>query len=457
MKSEANKLLVSTVKKLIHRRGMAQLEKIIARAHPADLAYVFNFLTKQERVEFFAAFGDHAELAAGMLPEVEPPVLTDFLNELGERKILAMLELMSPDDAADVLELIDDEERKELILTMMHREEFVTTQSLLEFDPESAGGLMVPDFFALNEFTTARDAIQQLQEDAGRTEVVFYLYVINEHGHLVGVTSLRELVLAKPDTPINSFMITDIIRVQVDTDQEEVARLIARYNLVALPVVDGNNHLVGVVTVDDIIDVIRLEATEDMMLMAGAGDQQVENLRISPFGAARARAPWLFPSFVGGLCCLALLWSASDSIKATPIIAAVFPVVMMVSGNVGTQSAAIVTRGLALGRRDFVELGKVVLGELLVGALLGVFWGGLLGAGSYLALGFGEARSLYLALEIGGAMLASMTLAASLGALMPMLFSRLGLDPAIATGPLVTTIVDVVAVALCLMLLSAGG
>lgn len=457
MKSEANKLLVSTVKKLIHRRGMAQLEKIVGRTHHADLAYVFNFLTRQERLEFFTVFEEHGEVAARMLSEVEPPVLSGFLDEIDERQIIALLELMSPDDAADVLELIEDEERKELLLTMMHREEFSTTQSLLEFDPESAGGLMVPDFFALDELTTAREAIRQLQEDAGRTEVVFYLYVINEHGHLVGVTSLRELVLAKPETPIKSFMITDIIRVKVDTDQEEVARLIARYNLVALPVVDGNNHLVGVVTVDDIIDVIRLEATEDMMLMAGAGDQQVENLRISPLSAARARAPWLLPSFIGGICTLILLWSAEDKIKTFPLIAAIFPVVMMVSGNVGTQSAAIITRGLALGRRDFVVLGKVVLGELLVGALLGLFWGGVLGVGSYLVFGAGEGRALYLALEIGLAMLSSMTLAAALGALMPMLFSRLGLDPAVATGPLVATIVDVVAVAICLTLLSAGG
>ena len=456
MKSEANKLLVSTVQKLMHRDAFAQIEKILARTHPADLAYVFNFLTRPERRALFERIQN--PLAAEMLTEVEPRVLSDFLSDIEDHRLVQLLEQMSSDDTADVLSLIEDEARLDILLPLMQRDELVTTQSLLEFDPESAGGLMVPDFFALQENTSAHEALRRLQEDAGRTEVVFYLYVINAHGHLVGVTSLRQLVLAPPDMLLADFMISEVIRVSVDTDQEEVARLIARYNLVALPVVDANNQLVGVVTVDDIIDVIRLEATEDMMLMAGAGDQQVDRLHVNPLAAARARAPWLLPSFIGGVAALLLLWGVRDDVTSLPLIAAIFPVVMMLSGNVGTQSAAIVTRGLALRRTDFVGLGKVVLAETAAGALLGLLWGSLLGVGSYLVFGevFGT-DPIRLALLSGGAMVTSMTLAAALGGLLPMAFSRFGLDPATATGPFVTTLVDVMAVMICIMFLGQVG
>ncbi len=455
MKSQANKLLVSTIKKLIHRGAGSQLDNIIARSHPADLAYVFNFLTSDERRLFFERI-DEPDTAANILAEAEPLVLRDFLATMEPRPLVKLLEAMSPDDTADVLEQIEDEERRELLLTMMHREELATTQSLMEYDPESAGGLMVPDFFALEESITAREALRRLQEDAGRTEVVFYLYVINEHGHLVGVTSLRELVLARPEALLADFMISDLVRVDVSTDQEEVARLIARYNLVALPVVDGNNQLVGVVTVDDIIDVIRLEATEDMMLMAGAGDQQVEVLRVSALRSIRTRLPWMLPSFVGGSAALLLLWGARQDVARLPLLAALIPLVMMLSGNVGTQSSAIITRGLALGRTDFSGLGKVVLGEMLVGAGLGVAWGALLSAVSYFLVdGPSALEPRRFASSAGLCVVLSMAIASTLGALMPMIFARLNLDPAVATGPFVTTLVDFLAVATCLAILTS--
>jgi len=372
MKSDANTLLLSTTRKLLHSDGLAQLRKLVERAHPADLAYVFNFLAGVERDDFFAQISEEA--AAQMLTEVEPRVRIEFLERREPNEIARLLEVMSSDDVADVLTELDDALR-ERVLEAMRRDELVTTQSLLEYDPESAGGLMLPDYFALDERRTASEAIGQLQADAGRTEMVFYLYVVNEHGHLVGVSSLRELVLSDPDRQLKDFMITDVIRVSVHTDQEEVARLIARYNLVALPVVD-ENQLVGVVTVDDIIDVIRSEATEDMMLMAGAGDQSVNDYG-SLLTSARARLPWLIPSVIGGaLAMAALLLYESSIARVVPIVAFV-PLIMTLGGNISNQSAAIVTRGLPLKRSDLVELPRVFLAELSFGVLAGLVYGAL--------------------------------------------------------------------------------
>lgn len=452
MKSEANKLLTGTVKKLLHRGGSAQIVKLVERTHPADLAYVFNRLVKQERRDFFTLIQDK-ETAADLLTELEPLVLDEFLQDLEPKSLVRLLEAMSSDDAADILASIEDEERRDLILTMMQREDLVTTQSLLEYDPESAGGLMVPEFFALREDTTAAQALRQLQEDAGKTEVVFYLYVVNEFEHLVGVTSLRELVMADAATPLRDIMITDAIRVGVDTDQEEVARLIARYNLIALPVVDGNNLLVGVVTVDDIIDVIRLEATEDMMLMAGAGDQQVDDLRESSFAAARARAPWLTPSFTGGVIALAMFHFASSSDASSSRMLLLVPLMMMMAGNVATQSAAIITRGLALERTNMLALSRVLVVELGAGIWIGVGWGALLFGILVAWLGV-AGPDLRFAAGASAVFVLTAGVAAVVGASLPLLFARFKFDPAIATGPLVTSLVDVVTVGACVSIMT---
>ncbi|MFP4596597.1 MAG: magnesium transporter, partial [Persicimonas sp.] len=347
------------------------------------------------------------------------------------------------------LDLVRDEERSDRLVAMMRKEDQAETESLLAFDPESAGGLMSPDYFALEEHTTAEEALEQLRREAGEAEIVFYVYVVSEHGTLVGVASLRELVRAERDRPLRDFMIPDVIRVSVDTDQEEVARLIARYNLVALPVIDDNNRLVGIVTVDDIIDVIRSEATEDMLLMAGAGQEDVGRYNSVMF-SVKTRLPWLIPSFLGGVLAMLVVSYYSVPIVEMIPLAAFIPVMIGMAGNIGTQSSAIVTRGLSLGKYDFIELGRVVLKELVVGGVLGVAYGVCLAA--LASLLFWQQYSvelvgpLWFGAAMGLSLLAAMGVAASVGALVPIIFKRLNLDPATASGPLVITTIDVLGV-----------
>ncbi len=450
MKRESNKVLTTSVAKLLRRNATAQLQKIIRRTHAADLAYTFSSLTPEQRQTFFDVIErTDRERAAEVMSELEPGILVRFLEQIDDRKLVDILEVMPPDDTADTLDLVRDEERRDTIVAMMRKEAQAETESLLAFDPESAGGLMSTDFFALEQNTTAQEALEQLQEEAGEAEVVFYLYVVNEHDTLVGVASLRELVRAQRNRPLKEFMIPDVIRVRVDTDQEEVARLIARYNLVALPVVDDNNRLVGIVTVDDIIDVIRSEATEDMLLMAGAGQEDVGRYNSVLF-SFRTRLPWLFPSFLGGVLAMLVVFDYSGALLEMIPLAAFIPVMIGMAGNIGTQSSAIVTRGLSLGKYDFVELGRVVLKELVVGALLGVTYGLLVGAIAgalyWQQDTFSGASPLNFAATMAAALLAAMSVAATLGSVVPILFKKMNLDPATASGPLVITAIDVLGV-----------
>jgi magnesium transporter len=205
---------------------------------------------------------------------------------------------MPSDDVADILGKLP-EKKANAILKKMKKEGSEEIEGLLSYEADTAGGIMVPDFIAMREDTTAGHAIESLQKEYMDVEMPFYLYVVDEYGKLVGVSSLRQLVVVSPDTPLKDFMSTDIFSVQTDTDQEEVAKLVARYDILAVPVVNDTNELVGIVTVDDVIDIIREEATEDILKMAGAGGEFVETQSV--FKSMRIRLPWLFASCIGGI------------------------------------------------------------------------------------------------------------------------------------------------------------
>jgi magnesium transporter len=267
----------------------------------------------------------------------------------------------------------------------------------------------------------------------------FYLYAVDESGRLVGVSSLRQLVLVPPETPLKAFMTTDVFSVQTDMDQEEVAKVVARYDILAVPVVDESHRLVGIVTVDDVIDIFRAEATEDILKMAGVGEEFIETKSI--YKSTRMRLPWLFASCFGGIVAFYVINHFEPSLTRFAYLAAFIPVIMGMGGNIGTQSSTIVVRGLATGRLMVRDLRKVVFKELVIGGMLGVFYGLLIG-------GVAQARygRLSFALAVSLAVLSSMAIAALVGSLVPMLFARLNIDPAVATGPFVTTAIDIISV-----------
>jgi len=321
----------------------------------------------------------------------------------------------------------------------MGKEGSEQVEGLLRYEDDTAGGIMVPDFIALGEDTSAKQAIESLQTEHSDVEMPFYLYVVDEYGHLTGVSSLRQLVVVPPETPLKQFMTTDVISVRTEMDQEEVAKIVARYDILAVPVVDEANKLVGIVTVDDVIDIFREEATEDILKMAGAGEEFVETKSI--LKSTRIRLPWLFASCIGGIVAFFVINRYVDSLAKVAYLAAFIPVIMGMGGNIGTQSSTIVVRGLATGRIHIRDIWQVISKELAVGFILGIVYGLLIAAVAQLRYG-----TLPVALAVALAVLSSMSIAALVGSTVPMLFERINVDPAVATGPFVTTAIDIISV-----------
>ncbi len=449
MSHQPVKVLVDTVVKLERRGAQKSLRKILNGTRPADLARLIRFLPEPHRAKILRQIEDIASRAE-VLTEIEHDVLPSILEQLSDDELARLLEEMVSDDAVDVLALLDDE-RKERLLGLMRREDMHEAELLLRFDPESAGGIMSPDFFSLGESVTVAEAIEFLQTQGSDLEMAFYLYVTNDHDHLVGVVSLRQLVISPPDRPLAEIMEPDVVRVKTSDDREAVSWLVARYNLLALPVVDDSNRLVGIVTVDDVIDVIREEATEDMFRMAGAGDAPIALDASGVLQSIRSRLPWLFASWIGGIGASFIIHGFEEQLAKVALMAAFIPVIIGMGGNIGTQSLTIVTRGLALGQLQADQLLRVVSRELLVGLACGAFYGILLGGvGALVAhldaenLRFGDPLSFGLTITVS--LCAAMVIAAVVGSSVPMLFQRLSIDPAVATGPFVTTAVDVLGV-----------
>ncbi|MGB8426644.1 MAG: magnesium transporter, partial [Desulfobacterales bacterium] len=375
-----------------------------------------------------------------LMKKIDRDDLHALVESTDEKKLISILEQVPQDDVADLVGRLPDEIGQR-ILEGMNRESSEEIGELLQYDDQSAGGIMVPDFIALPEETTAGAAIHSLQKENYNVEMIFYLYIVDRLGKLVGVCSLRELVTVAPETPLSAIMTIDIHFVYADSDQEEVARIVARYDLLAVPVLDHDRKLLGIITVDDIIDIIRDEATEDMLKMAGAGENFVETKTI--LNSTKTRLPWLFASCLGGILATFIIGHFQSTLEQLVFLAAFIPVIMGMGGNVGTQSSTIVVRGLATDRIQIQAMMRVVLKESAVGGILGLVYGLFLGTVAHVGY-----QMWKLGLVVGAAVAFTMLLAAFVGSMLPMMFARLRIDPAVATGPFVTTAIDIMSISL---------
>ena len=337
------------------------------------------------------------------------------------------------DDAAALIDSLPDE-LSTSVLELMRRKDSSEVQSLLEYADQTAGRIMNPNVFALAEDLTAGGAIEALQASR-EVEMVFYLYVVDERRHLVGVVSLRRLLLVAPETPLARIMTEDLISAQVDTDQEEVARQVADYNLLAIPVVDDENKLVGIITVDDVIDVIKDEATEDIFRMAGvAGDEHVFT---PPLEAWRKRLPWLAVNLVTASVAALVVQQFRETIDEVVALAAFMTVVASMGGNAATQTLTVIVRGIAIGELTWSNSRRALGKEVLVGL------------GNGLALGAGGAAIAWVIVGnpyFGGilalAMIINLLIAAVAATLIPILLRALKVDPALASSVFITTLTD---------------
>ncbi len=437
MNGERNKILVDSIRRLLRRGATSHLKKIVNKTHGADLSVIFQALPLANQRKLFDLI-EETEQKGILLSELDEYGFHDLINEMTAGEIVRVLGHMPTDDVADLLGRLP-EEKADAILKKMQTKESEEVEDLLRYEDDTAGGIMVPEFIALTEDITAGEAIRSLQKDYQDVEMPFYLYVVDGYKRLVGVISLRQLVVVPPDKKLGEFMAAEVFSVRTGMDQEEVAKLVARYDILAVPVVDNNNVLVGIVTVDDVIDIFREEATEDMLKMAGVGEDFIENQSI--LRSTRLRLPWLFASCIGGILAFYIIGNFESSLTRYAFLAAFIPVIMGMGGNIGTQSSTIVVRGLATGRLNKRDIWKVVSKELSIGLILGIFYGLLIGAVAQV-----QYNLMAVAISVSAALVCSMSIAAFIGSMVPMAFARINIDPAVATGPFVTTSIDIISV-----------
>ncbi len=439
-------LFMASFQRLVRRGAITNLGKMLAKMHPADIAKAIVHLPtpKEKRTVFELVRG---EMQRGqVLSELDAATIQQLLADLAPSDVAMLLRDLAPDDVTYILGVLPEEVSGE-ILKLMRTEDSTEIAELLKYPKDTAGSIMTTEFLSLSEDTMAQEAIRRLQR-ATDAELVFYIYVTDKDEHLVGVLSLRQLLTIPPDTPLKNIMTRDVLSVSVDMDQEEVARQVARYNLLAIPVVEKDNQLVGIITVDDVVDVIREEATEDMLKSAGVTVEDV--LASSSLRAARLRLPWLFTNLIGSLVSGAILWHFRYTIQEVVAVVTFIPVIAAMGGNVGLQSSTLIIRGMATGRVEPADVRKVFFREIRTGLLLGLACGLML-----TLIGWLWHQQPALGLVVGASMLIAFLISTSTATIMPVFLKRIGVDPAVAAGPFVTTANDITGIGVYLALSTA--
>jgi len=432
-------ILRDTYRRLLRRQAKTNLMKLTKKTHPADLATVFRHFTDEEQLEIFS-FMNENEHTAEFLSELDDSLVRELLSKESLNRVAEIIQNAPTNDQSDILNALEEETAKS-ILDLLKKEEQEEIAEIMGYPEDSAGSLMNTDVFTLHESITAGDAIKTLQ-DQEDAEMVFYLYITDDDDRLVGVISLRILTTTPSNTTLKDIMIKNVHSIRPETDQEDVARIVAQYNFLAVPVIDSDSQLLGIVTVDDVVDVIREEATEDFLQMAGAGKDR-EILLKSSWESAKTRLPWLFASWIGGVIAASLIGVFEHMLENIIALAAFIPVILGMGGNIATQSSTIIVRGMATGRVNIGGEIKLILKEIQVGMLLGVLYGILLGVFAHLV--FTNAPD-NLGLVVGLSIFVSMVVAATVGTIIPLILRKLDIDPAIATGPFVTTSIDILGV-----------
>lgn len=426
------------LRKFVRKGSRSSITKLLSKARSEDVAVMLRGLPPGERIAVFDVLrSDYPEAAGDVLSELDANVRLQLLEALAPTAIAEILESMPVDDSVYVVEELPDELREQ-VLELVGAEHLTEVQSQLTYGDDSAGRIMDREFFALPESTTVREAVAAIQDNRD-LEMILYLYVIDDAERLVGVTSLRQLLLARPSKTLGEVMTRDLISVTTETDQEEVAQLATRYDLLAIPVLDADGKLCGIVTYDDIVDVVKEEATEDFYKMAGTSDEEIL-YQERTVKVASIRLPWLLVNLVGGVGTGLLLEHFQVRLSEALFLLTFVPVIMGMGGNVGTQTSTIAVRGLATGRLAQGEgsIKRFLWRQLKVGVLLGVACAAIVAVAALFLQ-----QDLRYAGVVGGAMLIALVFASLNGAVIPVVFERLGIDPAIAAGPLVTTSNDI--------------
>jgi len=435
---------LDNIRNMIQEQAYSDMERLIEELHPADLADLVEYLESDEMLAVFTLLTP--ERAGEVLKEISTPIQEKIAHELDDQTITQILNELNSDDATDIFSYLP-RERAQKIIGLVQPDVSEELQKLLGYETDTAGGIMALEFVSVNANSTIQEAVETIRKKREEVKNLFYVWVVDDFGKLVGVVSIKDLVLEPQDKKINDIMNSDIISVDVDTDQEEVARIAKQYDLTHIPVVTAQHKLIGRITNDDIIDVIEEEASEDISLMAGVLDQEIAEE--SALKISKARLPWLLLGLFGGLISAIVINRFHGSLEKMLALSFFIPVIMAMGGNTGTQAATVIIRGLATGDISVVHTGKRLLTELWVALINGILCGILLGL--VVAFWLSDPR---LGIGVGVSLITVILFSGSFGAFVPFLLRKLNIDPALAAGPFITTSNDILGLLIYLSIIT---
>lgn len=418
----------------LHDEKKEEFRQTFLDLHPSDQSEVFSNLDEEmrKRVYSYITPDEFAEVFEGL--HINDQIRC--YNELDTSYSATMLNAMFTDDVVTFLTEINGEKAEEILL-QLEKDKADKVRILLAYAEETAGAVMTKEFISISSNEQANHVIDQLRHEAPEAEIIYYNYVVDEVGTLVGVVSLRDLIVAPPNEKIKNIMSTRAVSVPEDMDQEEVAHVIKKYDFLAVPVVSKQNKLLGIVTVDDIMDIVEDEVTEDFGEIAAA--KGATDINLSAFTVAKKRSPWIITLMFFGLITGGIIGQFEETLEAVVLLAAFIPMIMDSAGNVGTQSLAVSVRGLALGTIERSSYGKIIRREFSTGAMIGLICMVLIIIMISLLY-----NNWILAFIVGFSILCTLSISAVIGAIVPLIINKLKFDPAIASGPFITTLNDII-------------
>lgn len=437
-RAEFQQLVQKQLYNLLEQNNVEGVKLLLKPVEPVDVAEAIDGLPETMRAIAFRLLSKDEALE--VYEYLEPNTQQALLETFKRQEVVDIFGRMSPDDR---VRLMDELPAKlvRILIEQLSAEERQITSLLLGYPPETAGRMMTPRYVAIREATTAAETIQQVRNFASISETIYYLYVIDVSRHLKGVLSLRELVLAQPDQVIGDIMKPEMISVSTDTDQEEVARVIQRYDLTALPVVDREQRLVGIITVDDVLDVLEEETTEDIYTLGGLQTGKESYFQTNLFTIARQRVVWLLILLVANTFTGTIMHTQEDVLKSVVALSFFIPLLIGAGGNIGAQSSTVVIRGLSTEEISLRSGLRVISRELAAGSMLGGMLAVITIIWAYVLQG-----DLGVAIVVGVSLIAISMLASFAGSALPFLFNFLKRDPALMSAPFITTLVDVLGV-----------
>ncbi len=428
-------LVLPEIKELLRQNKKEELKKVLCDYEPVEIVEILKEFSLKDKVFLFSLL--HVDLAADIFEKTDKDDQLTLLGAFNKARKAEILDEVAPDERVDFFEQLP-EEMVLRFLSIMEEEEAQDVRELMRYDKDTAGGRMTTDFAQIEEGITVEQTLKSLRKTAEDLEMIYYIYVVDRTDKLLGVASLKDLIMAQPEKGIDQIMRTKLITIPIDMDQEQVAKRIARYDFLALPVVDKEEKIKGIITVDDLIDVITEEDTEDMYKFGAAGKHTSKYMSSTPLSIAKHRMTWLLILVVTGFVSGTIMEEFSFALKDVVSLAFFIPLLMGSGGNAGTQAASVVVRGLAIGEVKLGDIWRVVKKEFLIGMTVGTALG-ILALLRALIL----QRNSPLGITVGLSMVATVTVATCLGAILPIVCEKLGFDPAVVSGPLITTVVDI--------------